>query len=53
MEDYYRISFKYAKILTDLQEILQTLESEGKQQDKEEEEEVCSQPNQEHLNMLF
>ena len=58
MEDYYRISFKYAKILTDLQEILQTLESEEKQQDKEEEEEeeleeVCSQPNQEHLDMLF
>ncbi len=50
MEDYYRISFKYGKILKGLQEILQTLESQEEQQ--EEKEEVCSQSNREHLNKL-
>ena len=41
MEDYYRISFKYAKILRGLQEILQNLEPEEEQQE-EKQEEVCS-----------
>ena len=50
MEDYHRIAFKYANILTDLREILQTLESEEEQQEKKQE--VCSQINQDHLNML-
>lgn len=60
MEDYYRISFKYGKVLTDLQKILQTLESEEEQQEEEQEgkqeekqEEVCSQPSPECLNVLF
>ncbi len=54
MEDYYKIAFKYANILTDLQEILQTLESEEEQQQEKEEkqEEICSHINREHLNML-
>ena len=41
MEDYYKISFKYANILRGLQEILQDLESE-KEQQEEKQEEVCS-----------
>ena len=47
MEDYYRLSFKYAKILTDLKEILQNLEPE-----EEQEEEVSSNSTREHLNKL-
>ncbi|KAK0510396.1 hypothetical protein JMJ35_006828 [Cladonia borealis] len=40
MEDYYRISFKYAKILKGLQEILQTLESGEEQQEEKQEEQI-------------
>ena len=51
MEDFERIASKYAKVLTDLKEIIQCLESEEEQQE-EKQDEVGSQSNREHINML-
>ena len=51
MEDYHRLSFKYVKILTDLQKILQTLKSEEEQHGQKKEK-VCSQSNRGPLKKL-
>ena len=52
MEDFNRIASKYAKVLTDLKEILHCLESEEEHQE-EKQDEVGSQSNGGSLNMLF
>ena len=51
MEDFNRLASKYAKVLTELKEILHCLESVKEQQD-EKQDEVGSQPNGGRLNML-
>lgn len=52
MEDFERIASKYAKVLTDLKEIIQCLESEEEQQE-EKQDEVGFQSNGGHMNMLI
>ena len=49
MEDFNRIASKYAKVLTDIKEILHCLESEEKQQEKQDE--VGSQSNGGQMNI--
>lgn len=51
MEDFNRLASKYAKVLTDLKEILHCLESEEEQQE-EKQDEVGSQSSGGRLNML-